>query len=208
VRGLVILGLLLSACSERTPPPGSGSLETTPTGSAAKSPEPSSEAAVLTYPNGSVAVIDPAKCSVHVLRDGGVRWSQVLAGCAGFLESNVAMDGTLYVRDPKTLSAFDPGGALRWAKKLPDGAMSLLLAVPAVLADSRAAIASAARSVTVFERDGAVSWSFSLPSGEELVAPPEGMKTEGLIVTTSRAVYYLSTSGEVHWRADSPSRAP
>lgn len=201
-----ILGLFLLACSDRTPPAGAGSLETTPTGSAARPPEPVSAASALTTPNGGVLALEPGRCRVALLRDGAVRWEHLLSGCAGFLEANVAMDSTLYVRDPRTLTAFSPDGALEWAKKLGDTAPTQLIAMPAVLADSRAAIATTAQTVTVFERDGAPSWSFSLPTGEALVAPPVGMRTEGMVLVTSSAVYYLGATGEVRWRTETQAR--
>lgn len=198
---LTILGLCAAACSERTPPPGSGAIETTPTNAA---PIPTSESTsvptILAYPNGAVVTIDPKACRISFERDGTIRWDHEISGCGGLLEGTVAMDSMLYVRDPKTLSSFDPDGALRWAARLAD-APPHGLAVPAALPDSRVVIAATTKSVVVYERDGKVSWSFSPPSDEILVAAPAGMKTEGIILMTSRAVYYLSAAGEVRWRA-------
>jgi outer membrane protein assembly factor BamB len=206
VRRPALLSLLLLACSDRPPPAGSGSLETTPTGSAPRPPELAPAASAITYPNGSVSTLDPARCSVRLLRDGTVKWARTLAGCDGFLSANVAMDSTLYVRDPHTLSAFDADGTLKWAKKLEGAPPLSQLATPAVLADSRAALATTSRGVTVFERDGTIAWSFSLPSGEDLVSPPAGMRTEGMILITERATYYLGATGEVRWRVDGAAK--
>jgi outer membrane protein assembly factor BamB len=122
------------------------------------------------------------------------------------LEAAVAMDSTLYVRDPKTVSALDPAGAVRWAEKLQNPAPSSELAPPTTLADSRMAIAATAKMVVVYERTGKVSWSFSPPSEELLVAPPTGMQTEGLVLLTTRATYYLSAAGDVRFRTPSADR--
>lgn len=195
-----VVALSLAACAERTPPPGSGAIETTPTNAA---PIPTAESpsvpAVLAYPNGAIVTADPKTCRIALERDGTIRWDHEIGGCGGLLEATVAMDSMLYVRDPKTLSSFDPDGTLRWAARLAD-APPHGLAVPAALADSRVAIAATTKSVVVYERDGKVSWSFSPPSDEVLVAAPVGMKTEGLALMTSRALYYLSAAGEVRWR--------
>jgi hypothetical protein len=204
VRRTVLAAFVSCACSARTPPPGSGSLETTPTGGALVPHEPVSVARVITYPNGSVLTVDPADCRIRLLRDGKVRWEHSSSACAGFLEANVAMDSTLYVREPKELSSFDADGALKWAKAITEPIPPQSLALPAVLPDSRMAFATSSRNVSVLDRDGSVSWTFALPSGEDLVAPPIGMKTEGLVLVTSRAVYYLGASGEVRWRNVGP----
>jgi outer membrane protein assembly factor BamB len=160
----------------------------------------SSAPKVLAYPNGSIVTTDPKTCRIALVRDGTQRWDHELGGCGGLLEASVTMDSTLYVRDLKNLSSFDPEGALRWAVRLTDAPPQNTLATPAELADSRVALATTAKSVVVYERDGRVSWTFSPPSDETLAAAPVGMKTEGIILVTNRAAYYLSSAGEVRWR--------
>src|SRR5204863_1270592 len=85
---------------------------------------------VLAYPNGSIVTTDPKTCRVALLRDGTQRWDHEINGCAGLLEATVAMDSMLYVRDLKTLSSFDPEGALRWAVRLADAPPPTALALP------------------------------------------------------------------------------
>ena len=202
---IAVLGVAVVACRERTPPPGAGALETTPTASTASGPAsallsmPRAEA----YPNGSVITTDPKSCHVTLLRDGAVQWDREISGCGGLLESTVAMDSMLYVRDSKSLSSFDPEGNLRWTVRLSDTSPSHTLAAPAALADSRVVLAATPKSVVVYERDGKISWSFSPPSEEMLVTAPVEMKTEGVLLMTSRAAYYLSATGEVRWRVPS-----
>lgn len=198
----VFLGLAMTACLERPPPPGSGAVETTPTGSAARAGAPPAAAGPRVYacPNGSVLATDPKTCRVALLHDGIVRWDRELSGCAGLLEAAVAPDSTAYVRTPKTLSSFSPDGALTWTVKLDDPTLPRTIAAPAPLADSRVAIAGSKKSLIVHDRDSKVSWTFSPPSEEEILAPPEGMKTEGIIVMTSQATYYLGATGEIRWR--------
>ncbi len=75
-----------------------------------------------------------------------------------------------------------------------------------MLADSRVAFLATGRAVVVYERDGKVSWTFAPPADEVFVAAPSGMKTEGMILMTSRGVYYLSATGEVRWRAPGVDR--
>lgn len=197
-----VVGLVALSCSERSPPPGAGALETTPTAGAAPAaaPSPLSMPLVQAYPNGSIVTAEPKSCRIALLRDGNVRWDHEVSGCGGLLETTVAMDSMLYVRDQRALSAFDPEGTLRWTVRLPDAPPPRALAVPGALADSRVVLAATTKSVVVYDREGKVSWSFSPPSEEVLVASPVGMKTEGIILMTSRAVYYLSAAGEVRWR--------
>lgn len=196
-----LLGLAMTACLERPPPPGSGAIETTPTGSAARATSISLSAPrVAACPNGSVLSTDPKACRVSLLHDGIVRWDRELAGCAGLIETAVAPDSTVYVRTPKTISAFSPDGALTWASKLDDPTIPRGISVPTALADSRVALASGKKALVVYERDGKVSWTFSPPSEEEIVTAPEGMKTEGVIMMTSQATYYLGATGEIRWR--------
>lgn len=195
--------LLSVTCSERPPPPGSGALETTPTGSSVASGPASaalSSPKAEAYPNGSVVTADPKLCRIMLVHDGNVRWDHEVSGCGGLLETTVAMDSMLYVRDRKALSSFDPEGNLRWTVQLADAPPSHTLSTPASLADSRVVIAATAKNIVAYERDGKVSWSFSPPSEETLVTAPVGMKTEGVLLVTTRAVYYLSASGEVRWR--------
>jgi outer membrane protein assembly factor BamB len=202
-----LVALVLVACSERPPPPGAGALETTPTAKSAHASQLTSTPASHTVPNGGVLVVEPGACRVRLLRDGTSSWEHELPRCNGFLEANVAMDSVSYVRDPRSLLRFEPDGWIKWTQKLADPPPPISIAAPTVLADSRAAIAATVKTVTVFEHDGTVSWSFSLPAGEELLAPPTGMKTEGLALVTTRAVYYLSAAGEVRWRSENGPHA-
>lgn len=168
-------------------------------------PAQSSGARVLACPNGSVATSDPKTCRVALLRDGIVRWDRELSGCGGILEVTVAMDSSLFVRTPKTLSSFTPEGALSWATKMDDPALPQSISAPTSLPDSRGAVAVSKKSLVVYERDGKVSWTFAPPSEEEITAPPEGMRTEGVILMTTQATYYLGATGEIRWRVANAS---
>lgn len=194
-------GLAMTACLERPAPPGSGAIETTPTGSGARASLPApSEPRILACPNGSVLTSDPKTCRISLLHGGILRWDRELAGCAGLIDAAVAPDSTVYIRTPKTLSAFSPDGVLTWNGKLDDPAIPHSISKPTSLPDSRVALAAGKKSLIVYERDGKISWSFSPPSEEEIVTSPEGMKTEGVIMMTSQATYYLGATGEIRWR--------
>jgi outer membrane protein assembly factor BamB len=201
-----VLALGAVVACDRPPPPGSGALETTPPGSAQRAPEIASMPAVLSFPNGSVALTDPGACTVRLFRDGARAWEREFAGCAGFLEVAVALDSSLYARDGKSLTAIEHSGATRWTIPLKERPSFAAIATPTALADSRAALATDARTVTVYERDGTVAWNFAPPAGEILVTAPQGMKTEGLVALTTRAAYYLSASGEIRWRLAEATR--
>lgn len=162
---------------------------------------------VIPCPNGSVVTTDPRACRIALHRDGIMRWDRELTGCAGLLEATVAMDSTVYVRDAKTISSFSYDGVTTWSAKLDEPAVPHAIATPTSLADSRAALASSTKSLSVYERDGRVSWTFSPPTDETIIAPPAGMKTEGIVLMTSQAVYYLGATGETRWRVATPGRS-
>ena len=67
------------------------------------------------------------------------------------------------------------------------------------MADSRRCRRVAALSC--LELDGKPAWRFSMPASETIVAPPVGMRTEGIAVVTSRAAYAIGADGELRWRA-------
>ncbi|HVU05836.1 MAG TPA: hypothetical protein VHE30_29005 [Polyangiaceae bacterium] len=193
---------LLAACGTREPPRGSGALETTPTASAA--PEAhveKSRRAVIPAPNGAILVVDPLGCRVELVQQGESRWVHDFEKCGGLLDAVVALDSVTYVRDDQGVTSFDITGAVRFRAPVPSGSLPVALFPPTALADSRVAVAVAPGKITVFERDGKPAWSFSPTSEEVLVAPPAGMKTEGLTLFTSQAVYLLGATGEIRFRA-------
>jgi hypothetical protein len=144
---------------------------------------------------------DARACRVQVIHEGEKRWGQDLPGCGGVLEAVVAMDSVSYIRTATAVAAFDLDGGKRWSALLEPGTLPATLLAPTVLADSRVALAVTPRKVTVYERDGSLAWGFAVPSSEAFAAAPAGMKTEGLVVSTSHATYLLSAAGEVRWRA-------
>jgi len=201
----VVLGAVLvgGACIQREPLP-TGAKER----SAVVAPSPSARVAapatlgarVAVYPNGSVLVAEIAPCRVNVFELDRVRWTREFASCGGVLDASVASDSTAYVRTAHALFAIAPDGRERWRSALDDSVPGTV-ATPTTMADSRVVIASNPRAIAAFARDGKASWRFSAPSDETIVAPPMGMKTEGVALLTSHAAYALGSDGELRWRA-------
>jgi outer membrane protein assembly factor BamB len=169
-----------------------------PSARAAASSVPGARVAV--YPNGSVLVAEIAPCRVNVFELDRVRWTREFASCGGVLDASVASDSTAYVRTAHALFAIAPDGRERWRSAI-DVSVSGTIATPTTMADSRVVIASSTRAIAAFARDGKASWRFSAPSDETIVAPPMGMKTEGVALLTSHAAYALGSDGELRWRA-------
>jgi hypothetical protein len=61
-------------------------------------------------------------------------------------------------------------------------------------------IAESPRNVAVYDSHGKAAWRFALPSAEVLVAPPEGLPTEGVALLTEAASYQLGADGRLRWR--------
>ena len=211
--GLHLLGVLAGAgagallvggaCIQREPLPSS-TRETTaalpPTSSVRNAGAPSAGSRLAVYPNGSVLVAEIAPCRVSVYEIDRVRWTREFASCGGVLDASVASDSTAYVRTAHALFAIASDGRERWRAALDDSVPNTI-ATPTTMADSRVVIASSTRAIAAFTRDGKPSWRFSAPSDETIVAPPMGMKTEGIALLTSRAAYALGSDGELRWRA-------
>jgi outer membrane protein assembly factor BamB len=197
-----VLALIAASCHEPGPMTGAGPSATATASepSAGASAGPASQPSIVTHPNGMVVITDPQACRLEAFVAGERRWAHQLSGCGGILEAVAAADSASYVRTAATLAAFEPDGGQRWSTLLEQSALPAPLLSPTTLADSRAAVALSPRKMVVYEHDGRVGWSYSSPSDESFVAPPMGMKTEGVIVSTSRATYLLSATGEIRWR--------
>jgi outer membrane protein assembly factor BamB len=203
--GFAAIGGVLAggACIQREPPPGSGAIETTPVTAPSAKPRPADSSAgsrVAVYPNGSVLVADIAACRVNVFELDRVRWTREFASCGSVLEASVASDSTAFVRTAHALFAIAADGRERWRVALADS-VPRAIATPTTMADSRVVIAADTRAINAYARDGKPSWRFSAPSDETIVAPPMGMKTEGIAILTSHAAYALGSDGELRWRA-------
>jgi outer membrane protein assembly factor BamB len=220
--GVHLLGVLVGAglsallvggaCIRREPLP-TGAKEPTPIAVPSASSRGSAAAIagarVAVYPNGSVLVAEVAPCRVNVFELDRVRWTREFTSCGGVLDASVASDSTAYVRTARALFAIAPDGRERWRSALDDSVPGTI-ATPTTMADSRVVIASNTRAIAAFARDGKASWRFSAPSDETIVAPPMGMKTEGIALLTSHAAYALGSDGELRWRAavSAPPRVP
>jgi outer membrane protein assembly factor BamB len=199
---LALLLLSVTSCKERSAPPGSGALETTPTTSASVRGPPIavSPRQILSYPGGAILVLDPAACRVQAIAAGKQLWTRNIPACRGLLEVAIARDSTAYVRADRELAALEPGGAERWRVSLEGEEPPRAIASPTTLADSRAVLAESPRSIAVYDSDGRVAWRFSVPTEEALVAPPQGLPTEGVTLLTGVASYVLGAEGELRWR--------
>jgi outer membrane protein assembly factor BamB len=208
MRSPVLLLALAWGCVERAPPPGAGALETTPTASGSARREVARSAGarqIAAYPGGGVLLADAGACRLTSIEKGKPRWTRDVPACDGLLEAAIGADSVAYVRARKALFAFEPDGKQRWRANL-DEATPTPLCAPMTLADSRVALATSPRVVSVYAYDGRVAWQFSTPADEPLVSPPVAFKGEGLVLLTARAAYALGSDGELHWRTSTALR--
>jgi outer membrane protein assembly factor BamB len=152
------------------------------------------------YPNGAVLILEPTVCRVQAIGSGKQLWTRNYPGCGGLLESAIARDSTAFVRAGRELAALGNEGRERWRIKLEGDQIPRAIAAPTTLADSRVVIAESPRAVAVLDADGRPAWRFSVPTEEVLVAPPEGLATEGLALLTGVASYVLGADGELRSR--------
>jgi outer membrane protein assembly factor BamB len=200
---LTLLCLLaVAACKERAPPAGSGAIETTPSAGASPSSAPAvtSPERIVSFPGGALLVAEPGRCRLRAVSAGTQLWSRTFAACNGLLEPAIARDSTAYVRAGAELAAIELGGAERWRVRVEGDAIPRAIARPTTLADSRAVIAESPRSVAAYDAKGRPAWRFSLPSDETLVAPPEGLPTEGVALLGGASSYLLGADGKLRWR--------
>jgi hypothetical protein len=198
--GAVLAVVAVVGCRPRTPPPGSGAVETTPSASSA----PASAQAramprtVVGFPGGAVLDVDPARCELRVIDDHGPRWVRELPGCRGVLSATIASDSTVYVRTRDSLRQFSFEGDQRWS--VPVSEVDREIAHPTTLRDSRPVLATSPREITVFSSTGNPAWRFALPAGEVLGAGPSGLAMEGVVLASRNAVYVVGSNGQLHFR--------
>src|SRR5262245_35494374 len=112
MRAVLLAGIALlfaaSGC-KRTPPPGSGAIETTGT-SPGKGDDLGRVHTMVQFPSAAVLVTDATTCTV-ARYEGTAKaalWSVILPQCEGVLEAVVAPDSVSYVRTPTGLVAIGP----------------------------------------------------------------------------------------------------
>jgi outer membrane protein assembly factor BamB len=157
-------------------------VETTPTasGAARATPVGLSPSQLITYPSGAILVLEPVPCRVQAVDAGKQVWLRNYPTCGGVLEAAVGRDSTAYVRAGRELAAIEREGAERWRIPVESTDLPRGIATPTTMADSRVVLADSPRSIVVYDADGKPSWRFALPSEEALVAPPQGLPTEGV----------------------------
>jgi hypothetical protein len=201
-RALAIV-LVLTAC-KRTPPPGSGAIETThvKTGGSA---EPGRAHTLATFPGGEVLVVDAPSCTISRFDDKSkaAQWFAVLP-CDGVLEATVAPDSMTYARTLSSLAAISPDGKERWRVALESVPVARQLLVPATTRDSLVIIAGAPRALTAFKSDGTTVWRFAVSDDETLISAPLGSRGEGVFALTNRALYHIASDGTLRYRKPQP----
>jgi len=151
-------------------------------------------------PNGAVLILEPTACRIQAIQSGKHLWSRDFPACAGLLEFAIARDSTTFVRAGPELAALDSRGRERWRIKLEGDRIPRAIAAPTTLADSRVVVAESPRTVMALDAEGHPVWRFSVPREEMLVAPPEGLMTEGLALLTGVASYLLGADGALRSR--------
>jgi outer membrane protein assembly factor BamB len=201
--GAVLAVLCLAGCA-RSPPPGSGDVETTPTSDAGRRSGPADAPApkmVTSYPGGGALVIDASTCMASmVTREARRGWTRALPACDDIAVGIVAHDSVAYVRTGSGLSAIGPDGAERWRLLVSPERVARSIFPPAITPDSLVVVAASAHALVAFKPDGTEAWKFSVGPGEVIVAPPVQGGGEGVLLLTSAATYGIASDGSLRWR--------
>lgn len=190
-----------SAACKRTPPEGSGAIETTGI-KPAKGDDLARAHTMTAFPSGAVLVSDTTTCTVSRYENTskGALWSVILPQCEGVLEAVVAPDSVSYIRSPSGLVAISPDGKEKFRLGVGTDPLPRALMVPAVTPDSLVIVASTARVVLAFKGEGVQAWRFSVGEDETLVASPLGSHGEGVFLLTNRAIYNVGSDGTLRYR--------
>jgi hypothetical protein len=202
-RAGVLLVLVSAMACHRDPPAGSGEPEhplVVPTSSV---PAPSHAAAtshILTpCPNGTVIVANAAACTVSLVGRDGPRWTRMLPSCNHVMEVAVAADSMVYARTERLLVAFANDGTEAWKMALGEVVPSALV-LPATTRNSLVVVAVSPSSITAYTAAGTQAWNMRLPSDEAMTEAPIASLTEGLVLVTSSATYFVGGDGTMRSR--------
>jgi hypothetical protein len=198
----VALLLALTVACKRTPPKGSGAIETTGQSPGKGGDDLGRGHTMAPFPSGAVLVTDATTCTVSRFEgiSKGALWSVILPQCEGVLEAAIAPDSVSFVRTPTALVAIGPDGKERWRLSVGNEPLPRGLMVPAVTLDSMVIVASTSRVVMAFKNEGVQAWRFSVGEDETLVAPPLGSRGEGVFLLTNRAIYNVGSDGTLRYR--------
>jgi outer membrane protein assembly factor BamB len=166
--------------------------------------EPATGAAVpanslVTLPS-SVVVIARSNALEAYQADGNLLWKVVLPEGDRVMAAPVAaLSSVTYVRGRDAIHAISPAGQLLWRGSHLGGEDQIQGIV--ALNDSTVAISEEDRHVIAFTAEGMRRWTYTLPEGERLVAPPAVSANSLLLLRTATTLHGVDSGGNLAWTA-------
>jgi outer membrane protein assembly factor BamB len=150
-------------------------------------------------PSSAVVVAEKSKV-ISFQPDGASGWTFTLPDDEAIVAAPVAaLSSVTYVRGQQTLYAIAPDGVVLWQSRHQGASDSINGITP--LSDSSVAITQEDNSLVAFDEKGQVKWTYNLPDGEKIVAPPVLAASSLVYLRTSTTLYAIDSGGNLAWKA-------
>ena len=146
----------------------------------------------------SVVVLARSNALEAYQADGNLLWKVVLPEGDQVMAAPVAaLSSVAYVRGRDAIHAISPTGQLLWRGSHLGGEDQIQGIV--ALNDSTVAISEEDRHVVAFTAEGTRRWTYTLPEGERLVAPPAVSANSLLLLRTATTLHAVDSGGNLAW---------
>lgn len=146
----------------------------------------------------SVVVLARSNALEAYQADGNLLWKVVLPeGDQVMAPPVAALSSVAYVRGRDAVHAVSPTGQLLWRASHLGGEDQIQGIV--ALNDSTVAISEEDRHVVAFTAEGTRRWTYTLPEGERLVAPPVVSANSLLLLRTATTLHAVDSGGNLAW---------
>ncbi len=154
---------------------------------------------LVALPSSAVVVAVNSKV-VSFQPDGAKSWTFSLPDGEAIVAAPVAaLSSVTYVRGQQTLYAIAPDGVVLWQSRHQGASDSINGITP--LSDSTVAVTQEDKSLVAFDDKGQVKWTYNLPDGEKIVAPPVLAASSLVYLRTAATLYAIDSGGNQAWKA-------
>jgi len=159
---------------------------------------PPPAATMVALPSSAVVVAVKSRV-VSFQPDGAKGWTFSLPDGEAIVAAPVAaLSSVTYVRGQQTLYAIAPDGVALWQSRHQGANDSINGLTP--LSDSTVAITQEDKSLVAFDDKGQVKWTYNLPEGEKIVAPPVLAASSLVYLRTASTLYAIDSGGNLAWK--------
>jgi|GEM_PF-2854711 len=116
-----------------------------------------------------------------------------------------ALDSSAYIRGRNAIYAISPDGKIVWQAKDNDAASHVKGLV--TLGDSTVAVTHGDNSVVSYTSKGQPRWTFPLPDGDKIIAPPIVAPNSGIYLRGASTMYAIDPQGLLTWEKELTDKA-